>query len=101
MKNPKRILSILLLGALLFVSACAGSDASKVDLKEPKQKGRTIPSNYEVRVPDSLTVYQNIDGHPTIAKLCIEGLAFRTTSRDYESAERVPEWDKTCPSGEK
>lgn len=86
--------------ALLALAGCA-QDASKADLKEPQQKGRSIPDDYEVRVPEKLTVYQNIDGHPTIAKVCVSGVAFATTSRDYTSLTRIPEWDGGCPKAGK
>ena len=91
---PKNLIAAAALAALLLVG-CA-EDASKADLAEPKQKGRSIPENYEVRVPDSLTVYQNIDKHPTIAKVCVDGVAFATTSRDFSALTRIPEWDADC-----
>jgi len=30
--------------------------------------------------------------------LCIDGVAFVTTSRDYSAVLRVPEWDAWCKS---
>lgn len=48
--------------------------------------------------PDTVKVWQNIDNHPNIAKLCLDGVAFATTTRDAQAAaQRVPEWDQTCP----
>jgi len=47
--------------------------------------------------PDTAVVYNNVDLNPNITKLCIEGLAFITTTRDYDNTQRVPEWDATCP----
>ncbi len=49
--------------------------------------------------PDSVENYNNMDRHPNIGKVCIDGVAFLTTTRDYDAVTRVPEWDKTCPQG--
>lgn len=49
--------------------------------------------------PDKIEVYINIDDHPNVARLCIGGVAFFTTSRNYGDAiGRVPEWDAWCKS---
>jgi hypothetical protein len=48
--------------------------------------------------PDLIRNFNNMDKHPNIGMLCIEGVAFATTTRDYGDAiERVPEWDDQCP----
>lgn len=47
--------------------------------------------------PDLVENYSNMDQHPNIGKVCIDGVAFLTTTRDYDAVTRVPEWDKTCP----
>lgn len=95
----KRI-AALTLAAAMVLGGCA-QDASKADLAEPQQKGRSIPDEYEVRVPDALTVFQNIDGHPTLTRVCIDGVAFLTTSRDFSAVTRLPEWDDACPKAAK
>jgi hypothetical protein len=49
--------------------------------------------------PDLIESYNNLDGHPNIAKVCIDGVAFATTTRDAQAAiQRVPDWDATCPA---
>lgn len=48
--------------------------------------------------PDSIENFNNMDLHPNIGKVCIYGVAFLTTTRDYDAVTRVPEWDKTCPA---
>ena len=51
--------------------------------------------------PDLIESYNNLDGHPNIAKVCIDGVAFATTTRDAQAAiQRVESWDSTCPGGE-
>ena len=51
--------------------------------------------------PDLIEAYNNLDGHPNIAKVCIDGVAFATTTRDAQAAiQRVEAWDATCPGGD-
>jgi hypothetical protein len=87
------------LAAAFGIGACE-QDASKTDIGEPQFRGNAIPSDYEARVPDLLHVIQNVDNHPTLVKLCIDGLAFRSVSTNHqtwtESISRVPEWDDDC-----
>lgn len=48
--------------------------------------------------PDLVEVFTNVDKHPNIVKVCIDGVAFATTSREGNAAiTRVEAWDKTCP----
>lgn len=47
--------------------------------------------------PDSVENFNNMDGHPNMGKICIDGVAFLSTTRDYDAVTRVPEWDRTCP----
>ena len=53
------------------------------------------------RDPDKVEVYNNVDRNPNITMICIHGVAFATTTRDYQSVIRVPEWDKECPGSAK
>lgn len=43
--------------------------------------------------PDKVEGYNNVDGQPNLVRLCIDGVAFATSSREYNSVLRVPEWD--------
>lgn len=52
--------------------------------------------NVPFEVPDEITIYGNVDQHPNIARVCVEGVAFATTTRDYNAITRVPEWDAHC-----
>lgn len=47
--------------------------------------------------PDLIEVFNNVDKHPNIVKVCIDGVAFATTTRDYQALQRVEAWDRTCP----
>lgn len=50
------------------------------------------------RLPDSIEVFSNVDQNPNVAVLCIHGAGFASTTRDFTSLIRVPEWDKLCPA---
>ena len=49
-----------------------------------------------VKDPDELVIWTNVDEHPNIVYLCIEGLAWWTTTRDYLNIGRLPERDAHC-----
>lgn len=48
------------------------------------------------RNPDKVELYVNVDEHPNIARVCIDGVALVTTSRVDDPIIRVPEWDSWC-----
>lgn len=51
----------------------------------------------EVRDPGAIVIWNNVDLHPNIARQCLDGVAFGTSTREYgDSVFRVPEWDKFC-----
>jgi len=58
----------------------------------------TVLDNENAPVADAdVVVYNNIDGHPNIARVCADGVAFATTTREYgDAVTRVPEWDHLC-----
>jgi len=48
--------------------------------------------------PDAITLWNNVDGNPNVVRICLDGVAFATTTRQYGDAiMRVPEWDAQCP----
>src|SRR5271154_3241151 len=53
---------------------------------------RNSPTQY----PNYSTTYINVDGFPNVTELCINGVAFATTTRDYTSIMRIPQWDAFC-----
>lgn len=73
--------------ALMVLGACSPGNNFR-DVEGVKSKN-----------PDSIENYNNMDQHPNIGKVCIDGVAFLTTTRQYDAVTRVPEWDKTCPQG--
>lgn len=46
--------------------------------------------------PDYVENYDNMDKHPNIGLICIRGVGFVTTTRDYTAIQRVPQWDSFC-----
>lgn len=47
--------------------------------------------------PDAIEGIDNVDGQPNVTVVCIHGVGFATTTRDYNALTRIPEWDKLCP----
>lgn len=96
----------VILALALVGTACAEQDTSKTDIDEPQLSGDATPETYEARTPELLIVYLNVDNHPTIVKLCIDGVAFRTISSLHSggiesgAVARVPEWDGDCAGGD-
>jgi hypothetical protein len=50
--------------------------------------------------PDYSLTYLNVKNFPNVTVLCIRGVGFATTTRDYASVMRVPEWDSFCATQE-
>lgn len=106
MRNNKLVKAVLFGAALILgLSACGEVDASKTDIEEPKLSEDFTPEDYVAKAPEKLTVYLNVDNHPTLVQLCIDGVAFRTISSLHSggiesgAVARVPEWDDECPAG--
>ncbi len=80
----KRII-MLATGAVFVLGACSPGNNFR-DVEGVKSEN-----------PDLVQNYNNLDKHPNLAKVCIDGVAFLTTTRQYDAVTRVPDWDKTCP----
>lgn len=80
----KRLIALAFAGALL---AGCGSNAKR-DLEGAPSVN-----------PDKATVYNNVNGHPNLAVLCIDGAAWVTNTRAHDAALPDPRLDKTCPQG--
>jgi len=82
-------LAIASAAALLVLSGCG---------QAPWEDSLRDLENVPVKDPDSATLYNNVDKYPNISRLCIDGVAFATTTRpDFGALMRVPEWDAECP----
>ena len=69
--------------AVLTLVALGGCGSSRRDLNG-------IPTTD----PQKAEMYANVDGYPNIVRLCIDHVAFATTTREAAGAfMRVPEWD--------
>jgi hypothetical protein len=80
--------ALIVLAAVAAVAGVAGCDSAN----QKDVKGVQPQAN-----PGNITVWANIDQHPNIARVCADGLAFITTSRDNMPINRLPEWDWACP----
>lgn len=91
----RRILGLL--AALIVSAALAGCGTNNFrDLEG-------VPS----KNPDKVELFNNLDGHPNLALVCIHGVAFITTTRGGgdtgtgnggdDAVNRVPELDRQCP----
>jgi outer membrane lipopolysaccharide assembly protein LptE/RlpB len=79
----KRLILLVLAAALL---AGCGSQQQLRGLED-------IPA----QDPDKVELYNNVDQHANLVVVCIHGVAFVTTTRDYNAVTRVAELDRTCP----
>lgn len=67
--------------ATLVLSGCAGDTFR--DLEGVKGQD-----------PQKVEIIYNVDGYPNIVRICVDKVAFATTTRDAQAAIfRVPEWD--------
>ena len=51
--------------------------------------------------PDFIQTYLNVDGYANVTMLCIDGVGFATTSRDYTSLIPVAGWNSFCATKSK
>lgn len=99
----KRFLLLVSCFLLISITACSDPDAkSATDLDEPA-RGENLKideEHYRVISPDDITIWVNIDDHPNVVRLCLDGVAFATISQQHQggrSITRVEEWDISCP----
>ena len=85
----RRLVVSVVLAASLAIAASACTPPWEGSIRDLE--------NAEVRDAD-VVVYNNINRHPNIARVCTDGVAWVTTSRDFDSLERMEEWDELCPS---
>lgn len=85
-RNTKRIVITIAAGLMLAGSLTACSGDQIKDLKGINSKD-----------PQKTELYTNLDQHPNIVRLCIDGVALMTTTRTANGVvTRVPEWDAWC-----
>jgi hypothetical protein len=81
--KKKSIVVIAAVAATVTLAGCGSNNFRDVE---------GVPS----QDPDLVRVFNNVDKHPNVAELCMDGLGFATTTRDYTSVIRIPEWDGEC-----
>jgi hypothetical protein len=52
--------------------------------------------NTSVLYPNYAVTFMNVSSFPNVTELCINGIAFATTTRDYNAILRIPQWDAFC-----
>jgi hypothetical protein len=78
------------LATALIISACGSGNPQLDDLQ-----------NVSPSYPNWVGLYLNVDNHPNIVEMCINGVGFATTTRDAAGAiTRIPEWDAFCATQE-
>lgn len=83
----------------LALSACTSQHLQDLDTSTEFLTHNVEPIEVIVTAPDSVEVFLNVDMHPNLARVCIDGIAFLTTTRDLDAVDRVAEWDPYCPKG--
>lgn len=78
----KRLL--VLIAVVVAVAGCGGSNNTR-DVE-----------GVDSHDPDKIENFNNMDGHPNLGRMCIDGVAFVTSTREYKPFDRVPEWDDWC-----
>lgn len=77
--------------ALLIAGVCAGVLAGCT----PGNNFRDL-EGVDSRDPEKALFYNNVDQHPNVGVLCVNGIGVITTTREYDSILRVPELDDWC-----
>ncbi|MEV0967364.1 hypothetical protein [Microtetraspora glauca] len=85
--------------AVLLVSGCSSPQLGD-------RGGQEEAAPDKISDVDYVEVFRNVDNFPNIARICIEGVAFASTSSGIRGENgvanpallRVPEWDAKCTS---
>jgi hypothetical protein len=81
----RRLAAVVLLG--LTLTGCSSNNFRDVE-------------GVDSHDADAYYLVNNLDGHPNLVRVCQDGVAFLTTTRDLDAVERIPEWDRFCPPAE-
>lgn len=46
--------------------------------------------------PDYIEVYNNTDGRPNVVLLCLRGVGFASTTREYAALMPIEDWNEFC-----
>ena len=81
----KRVI-ILIIAAVFLIGGCS------------KQQVRDL-EGITVKEPQKVELYTNVDQYPNVVALCINGVGFVSTTRDYTSLQESPGLtEKWCAS---
>ncbi len=97
----KTLIGVILLA--LVVTAC--QDQQFQDIEAPQTIDDLVveEGHLTFQALDQIDVFQNIDGYPSLVRVCMEGIAFLMVSRNWYAAqfekrpyERMPMWADYC-----
>jgi len=83
---------------LLAVAGCSSAHTRDIDTPTKWFETSVEMDEDDLRVisPDDVTIWLGLDGHPNLARVCLDGLGFVTSTSEFKAYERVPEWDEYC-----
>jgi hypothetical protein len=93
--NRARTVAAGALIALVGLTVAACADGGPIGSAQEARDLKGVP----ITDPDKVRMVANVNLHPTMVALCIEGAGFISTSRDASAAalQPVPSWD--APNG--
>lgn len=93
----KRVL--LLLVAVLVLGACTTAMSRDINLPHSfaDVSVEFDEGQVDVTLADHYDVFYNMDQHPNLVRVCVDGVAVMTTTREYgDAVTLVPEWNEYC-----
>lgn len=82
--TKKPLLVLVAVSAAVLLSAGSCEEQQLRDLE-----------NVPATDPEKAELYNNVDDYPNIVRICVDGVAFATTTREHVPIFRVPEWDSS------
>lgn len=89
---------ILVALAVVAVTGCSSAHTRDIDT-ETKWFETSVElgeDHLHILPPDDVTVWYGLDSHPNMARVCLDGIAFVTSTSEFKAFERIPEWDDYC-----
>lgn len=88
----------IIVALALVIAGCSSATTRDIDTETAwfETSIELTPDRLSVQTPDQVDIFLNLDGHPNLARLCIEGLGFLTSTSEFKAWERMPEWDDYC-----
>ncbi len=95
----KKIVAALIATALIL-AACEDQQFQDIEAPDTLEDSVVEEGHLTFQALDQIDVFQNIDGFPSMVRVCLEGLAFLMVSSNWYAPEvekrpyeRMPMWD--------